>query len=87
MDLSKYNLEELSDSQKSKVDKIIKLLVELKKEKVNACVVSAPVNKLIFYKADKWLDTMEEINFMDNRTTYSYQGKNQAVTLIDAVGY
>lgn len=87
IDLSKYNVEELTDAQKWKVDRVIKLLVELKKEKVNACVASTPQNKLIFYKADKWLDSMEEIQGMHNDTYFVYEGKNQPDTLIDAVGY
>jgi Fe-S-cluster-containing dehydrogenase component len=87
IDLSKYNVEELTDSQKKKVDKVIKLLVELQKEKVNACVASTPQNKLIFYKADKWLDSMEEIQDMHNQTNFVYEGKNQPESLIDAVGY
>ena len=33
IDLSKYNAEELTDAQKKKVDRVIKLLVELKKGK------------------------------------------------------
>lgn len=87
IDLSKYNAEELTDAQKKKVDKVIKLLVELQKEKVNACVASTPQNKLIFYKADKWLDSMEEIQDMHNETDFVYEGKNQPDSLIDAVGY
>lgn len=87
VDLNKYNVEELTPAQKKKVDKIIKLLVELKEEKVNACVASTPQNKLIFYKADKWLDSMEDIQDMHNLTGFVYEGKNQIDTLIDAVGY
>lgn len=87
IDLSKYNVQELTDSQKRKIDRVIKLLVELKKEKVNACVTSTPQNKLIFYKADKWLDSMEEIQDMHNETDFVYEGKNQPETLIDTVGY
>ena len=87
IDLSKYNVEELTDAQKKKVDRVIKLLVELQKEKVNACVASTPQNKLIFYKADKWLDSMQEIQDMHNQTDYVYEGKNQPDSLIDAVGY
>lgn len=85
-DLSKYNLEELTDIQKKKVDRVIKLLVELKKEKINACVVSTPLNKLIFYKADEWLNSMEEIQDMHNETDFVYEGK-QPNSLIDTVGY
>ena len=87
IDLSKYNVEELNDVQKKKVDRIIKLLVELQKEKVNLCVASTPQNKLIFYKADKWLNSMEEIQDMHNQTSFVYEGKNQPDSLIDTVGY
>lgn len=85
--VTKYNIEELTESQKKKVDKVIKLLVELKKEKVNACVASTPQNKLIFYKSDMWLDSMEEIQDMHNQTDFMYEGKNQPPSIIDAVGY
>lgn len=87
INLSGYNVEELTDSQKKKVDRVIKLLVELQKEKVNTCVASTPQNKLIFYKADRWLDSMEEIQDMYNQTDFVYIGKNQPEGLIDAVGY
>ena len=87
IDLSKYNVEELNDTQKKKVDRVIKLLVELQKEKVNVCVASTPQNKLIFYKADKWLNSMEEIQDMHNKTNFVYEGKNQPDSLIDTVGY
>lgn len=86
-DLSKYNIEELTTNQKSKADKIINLIVELKKENVNICVASTPQNKIIFYKSDKWLDTMEEIQDMHNYTNYVYEGKNQPQSIIDTVGY
>lgn len=82
-----YKIEELTDQQKKKVDKIIKLLTELKSEHVNACVASTPQNKLIFYKCDKWLDSMEDIQDMHNHTDFVYEGKNQKQCLIDAVGY
>jgi Fe-S-cluster-containing dehydrogenase component len=86
--IKKYNIEELSQSQKLKVDKIIKLIVELKKEKVNACVASTPQNKLIFYKADKWLDSMEDIQELHNDSRdFVYEGKKQPDGIIDAVGY
>ena len=87
IDLSKYNVEELTDAQKKKVDRVIKLFVELQKEKVNACVASTPQNKLIFYKDDKWLGSMEEIQDMHNQTYFVYEGKNQPESLIDVVGY
>ena len=87
IDLSKYNAKKLTVAQKKKVDKVIKLLVELQKEKVNACVVSTPQNKLIFYRADKWLDSMEEIQDMHNDTEFVYEGRSQPNSLIDAVGY
>lgn len=87
IDLSEYNVEELNDVQKKKVDKVIKLLVELQKEKVNVCIASTPQNKLIFYKADKWLNSMEDIQDMHNETDFVYEGKNQPDGLIDTVGY
>ena len=87
IDLSKYNVKELTDVQKKKVDKVIKLLAELKKEKVNACVASTPQNKLIFYKSDRWLDSMEEIQDMHNQTDFVYEGKSQPIRLIDTVAF
>ncbi len=87
IDLTKYNVEELNNSQKKKVDKIIKLLVELKEDKVNACVASTPQNTLIFYKADRWLDSMQEIQNMHCDTNFIYSGENQPQGLIDAVAY
>lgn len=86
--IKKYNIEQLSHSQKLKVDKIIKLIIELKKENVNACVASTPQNKLIFYKADEWLDSMEDIQDLHNDSReYVYEGKNNRDGIIDAVGY
>ena len=85
--IEKYNIEELTALQKKKVDKIIKLLTELKNENVNACVASTPQNKLIFYKADNWLDKMEDIQDLHNNTDFIYEGKKQHQSLIDAVGY
>lgn len=73
--VTRYNIEELTESQKKKVDK------------VNTCVASTPQNKLIFYKSDMWLDSMEEIQDMHNQTDFMYEGKNQPSSIIDAVGY
>jgi len=84
--IKKYNIEELTPLQKKKVDKILKLLLELKKENVNACVASTPQNTLIFYKADEWIGSMEEIQDLHNFTDFVYVGKQDG-GLIDAVAY
>ena len=87
--IKKFNIQELNLEQKKKVDKIIKLIVELKNENVNTCVASTPQNKLIFYKANAWLDSMEQIQDLHNyhKVDYVYEGNNQPQSIIDAVGY
>ena len=85
MDLKKkYNVKHLTKKQKNKCNKISELINKLSKEGVHSCVASTPQNTLIFYRADKWLDSMEDIQDLhnDNRDfVFDTDAK------IDAVGY
>ena len=82
--IEKYNVKHLTEKQKKKCARISKMILELSKEGVHACVASTPTNKLIFYAADKWLDSMEDIQDLHNhKDDYVFDTKAP----IDAVGY
>lgn len=80
----KYNVKHLTKKQKAKCNKISELINQLSKEGVHSCVASTPQNTLIFYRADKWTDTMEDLQDLhnDNRGfVFDTDAK------IDTVGY
>lgn len=85
MDLKKkYNVKHLTERQKDKCNKISELISKLSDEGVHCCVASTPQNELIFYRADKWLDSMEDIQDLhsDHRGfVFCTDAK------VDAVGY
>lgn len=88
MDLiKKYKVKHLTKSQEKKAQKVLNLVSELKKEGVQTCVASTPQNKIIFYRTQEPLDSMEDIQDLHNHPDYYvFEGK-QEQGIIDAVGY
>ena len=85
MDLKKkYNVKHLTKKQKDKCNMISELINQLSKEGVHSCVASTPQNILIFYRADSWTDTMEDLQDLHNDNRDFVFGTNAK---IDAVGY
>lgn len=81
----KYNLKQLTPEQLKKINKVIKLLEDLKKENVNAVLVSSPDNSLHFYAADHWADSYDDFVKLLNYTDFVFEPK-QSHGLIDAFG-
>lgn len=78
-------MKELTPEQLKKIKKVIKLLEDLKKENVNAVLISAPTNGLHFYVADRWVDNFDDFEKMLNYTDFVFEPK-QSIALIDAIG-
>lgn len=85
--IKKYKVKHLTKSHEKKAQKVLDLITELKKEGVQTCVASTPQNKIIFYRAQEPLDSMEDIQDLHNHRDYYVFEGIQEQGIIDAVGY
>ncbi len=82
-----HKIKHLTKKQKHKVEQIAKLMEDLENGGVYICAISAPSNGIYYYRANRKLPEMEDVQDLHNhKTHYVYYPRNQPKSL-DILGY
>ncbi len=77
---------ELTKPQIKKANRIIKLIEELQNEGVDTVIIASPTNGINYYRANKWVDNIEDTEGICNATDFVYSPPNKS-GLIDHFGF